>query len=90
MNKVNLMCRDCDTQVEFASAFMRDDKPTIEEMQQHMDTQFVARCGHCFACNWEVTAVNPVNFELWVLDRDEPIMLTIPEWMQAAEKSTVQ
>ena len=59
MSLVTLQCRDCETTTDpFASVFDPDEDTKIEDMQQHMDTQFVARCGKCFACNWEVTEVS--------------------------------
>lgn len=58
---IKLECRDCDSPpVEFASDAPYD-TPSIEEMQEHVDSQFVARCGHCFSGNWEVLEVNPLK-----------------------------
>ena len=59
---VTLACRECNpnhndkSAISFASEFEPKIDP-IPEMQQHMDINFPARCGSCFACNWEVIAV---------------------------------
>lgn len=55
-----LECRDCSSAVSFASSFEPNDGTEIDDTQYHMDKQFVARCSHCFACNWEVTDVKRV------------------------------
>jgi len=57
MKMVTLECRECATSTTFASEFEPHEATKIEDMQQHMDVNFVARCGSCFGCDWEVTAV---------------------------------
>lgn len=54
MKMVTLECRDCGTSPHFATEKDTDD---IETMQEHMDINFLARCGKCFACNWEVVGI---------------------------------
>ena len=87
MHLVTLDCRECDTEIEFASN-LNIEEPTLNEMQTHMDTMFVARCGGCFACDWEVTSVQHMPEE-WSVEPNVPIMLTVPDWMLEAEKSAV-
>ena len=85
MNLVTLECRDCNSEVEFGSEFMAGELPTTDEMQQHMDRSFVARCGSCFACNWEVLRTKPVEQE-WSLDKNDFTMFVVPAWINEADR----
>lgn len=59
MTNIALECRDCQTTVNYASDFMSGETPTLVETQYHVDYNFLARCWHCFACNWEVLGTSP-------------------------------
>lgn len=59
---VTIACGECEdspvngaVQITFAIDYDAED---IEDAQQHMDRMFVARCGACGTCSWEVIAVN--------------------------------
>jgi len=57
MITVSLQCRECSTGFEIGSQFEPNEATAIEDTQQHMNTHYLARCGSCFACDWEVTKV---------------------------------
>lgn len=62
MIEVTLECQECSTTVNFASGFEPGPVTPMADTQAHMDTQFVARCGRCFACDWEVVNVKKIEF----------------------------
>ena len=60
MNLVTLSCKECNAAaVSFASDFMADAAPTVDEMQQYIDLNFLAKCGVCYTRAWEVYSVKP-------------------------------
>lgn len=66
MIMVTLDCRECSTRghgvpIEFASAFEPGSQDAIADTQAHIDTMFSARCGKCFACDWEVVDTRGVD-----------------------------
>jgi hypothetical protein len=63
MIDVSLRCRECDTNIKFASAFEPNKGTEIEDTQAHADVMFVFRCGSCFSRDWEVTEVSHFEFK---------------------------
>lgn len=62
---VSVVCGNCEdhhtnghVEATFAIEYDAED---IADAQQHMDRMFVARCGTCFGCAWEVVAVNDTD-----------------------------
>jgi hypothetical protein len=66
MRVVTLQCRECESTPTFATEYSSDE---VADMQSHMDVNFVARCGDCFACDWEVTEIRRVKGALNVSNR---------------------
>lgn len=61
MQVTTLACRECDTHISFAVEGPEFPDPTLQEMQTYMDLNFLARCGLCFACDWEVKHTSTVK-----------------------------
>lgn len=51
---VTLECQGCEACHAFATEFRKNEEATLEEVQEHMDRFYKARCGSCFDCNWTV------------------------------------
>lgn len=65
MINVTIQCRECPPDsptLSYTSQFEPNEGTDIADTQYHTDTQFVARCDGCFACNWEVIKVEDISF----------------------------